>query len=180
MDLLCIPFVYLSSYFFSSYVCIYLWLLCTLHILIPHRPHRVDQVPTRRHCLQRLTTLRSKPAPVRHLKYCMEHQGSTERVRRAFPGHYASFPASPRAAPIICADAGLRSKPSPSNASRTRRDRSQHHAAGLPGFERVAPSAKGSGLVCGGGVCGEGGMDGTRLRSGDSHTDFNMCGPTSI
>jgi len=71
----------------------------------------------------------------------------------------AGFIASPRAAPILCTDAGPRSKPRlPAHRELDVADRTTLQLDSRPGFESVAPKAHGSGLVCGGGVCGEGGQ----------------------
>ncbi|KAJ7681583.1 hypothetical protein B0H17DRAFT_1205710 [Mycena rosella] len=68
----------------------------------------LDDLPARRHHFQPLTILRSKPAPVRRREYYVEHHRSTQQLRRAFPVLHAAFITSPRVAPILCADAGLR------------------------------------------------------------------------
>ncbi|KAF8173994.1 hypothetical protein K438DRAFT_126846 [Mycena galopus ATCC 62051] len=126
---------------------------------IPHRPHRVDRLPARHHRIQRLTTLRSKPAPVRHPKHSVGHHRSAQQVRRAFPTPFAAFIASPRAAPTLCADAGLRSKSRPLAAHRECdvANRTTMPLDSRPGFERVAPRVNGIGLVRSGRVCDDGG-----------------------
>ncbi|KAF8162271.1 hypothetical protein K438DRAFT_300307 [Mycena galopus ATCC 62051] len=106
---------------------------------IPLRPHRIHRLPARRHRVQRLTTLHSKPATVRHPTYSVGHHRSAQQVRRAFPTPFAAFIASPRAAPTLCADAGLRSKPRPlAHRERDVADRTTMQLDSRPGFERVA------------------------------------------
>ncbi|KAJ7351239.1 hypothetical protein DFH08DRAFT_957566 [Mycena albidolilacea] len=91
--------------------------------------------PTRRHRVQLLTILRSKPAPVRHREYDTQHRRSTQQVQRAFPVARAAFIASPCAATILCAHAALPSKPRPA----AHRERDVHHPRRVP--LRPSPSA---------------------------------------
>ncbi|KAJ7928202.1 hypothetical protein B0H13DRAFT_1968576, partial [Mycena leptocephala] len=79
----------------------------------PHRPNPVDHRPARRHRLQRLSTFRSKPVPVGHPKYCVEHRRSAQLVLRGFPIPHGVSIASPRAAPVLCADAERVTPPLP-------------------------------------------------------------------
>ncbi|KAJ7812215.1 hypothetical protein B0H14DRAFT_3879749 [Mycena olivaceomarginata] len=79
--------------------------------------------PTRRHRVQLLTILRSKPAPVRHREYDAQHRRSAQQLQRAFPVARAAFIPSPCAATILCAHAALRSKPRPA----AHRERDVHH-----------------------------------------------------
>ncbi|KAJ7688770.1 hypothetical protein B0H14DRAFT_3533109 [Mycena olivaceomarginata] len=89
----------------------------------PHRPRPGCHPPTRRHHVQLLTILHSKPAPVRHREYDAQHRRSAQQVQRVFPVARAAFVASPCAATILCAHAALSSKPRPA----AHRERDVHH-----------------------------------------------------
>ncbi|KAF8173982.1 hypothetical protein K438DRAFT_1980543 [Mycena galopus ATCC 62051] len=109
--------------------------------------------PARRHRVQRLTTLRSKPAP---------------QVRRAFP----AFIASPRAAPTLCADAQYLDLSRTVHATwRIAPPCSWILARALIALH-LGLTASGLCVAVGYAVTeGMVGMDGAPLRSGDSHTD---------
>ncbi|KAJ6550520.1 hypothetical protein B0H10DRAFT_1968863 [Mycena sp. CBHHK59/15] len=85
-------------------------------------------------------TLCSKPAPVRHWEYYMEHHRSAQQVQRAFPTPYTGFIASLHPVPILHADTGFHSKPrSPTHRELDAADCTMMQLDSRLGFERVEP-----------------------------------------